>query len=359
MAAATHVELLIESGHEVSIVGSFTSIINENLSFASKYFVSSDGTGSIYSAARVDSNTLENIILKENPDLVLVEGWQTALTDAAIDVSKRLGFSVMVVSHGVSLHRFSFSIIDFLKAIAWLPYRYTFCKRLSGLKLLTALDLKSNSLRFYDRMIAKKMSIPLCELGNTAVNYIESDKQPLAARKKQILIVGYFSPIKNQMGMVNVIAKLPYDIKVIFVGPRKGRYYQKCYKKIIDMELAGRVSFCQDNEINLARELSLSLAVLLLSKTEVLPLTLLEAMASGTPFVASPVGAIPSLEGGLLVYDSDEASQAIVKLVQSPDLWNELSKKGLNFFNKHYSRKIIKKQLLKSINIAARSNAKK
>lgn len=357
MAAATHAELLIESGYKVSILGSSPSVINENLAATNKYYIASSGTGAIYSPAIVDTIALKKIILTENPNLILVEGWQTALTDKVSELSKKLGYPVMVVSHGISLHRFSNTILDFLRAIAWLPYRYNFNKRLSGLSVLTTLDCKSNSLRFYDRMIAEKMNLPLCKLSNTAVNYINNRKIPYAAREREILIVGYFSPIKNQLGIINIIRKLPQDIKASFIGPKNGSYYEKCYKQVFRLNLSERVSFFEDHEVNLPQKLSLARMVVLLSKTEVLPLTLLEAMASGTPFVASSVGAIPSLEGGIVVSNEKEAIKAIIMLDQSKDLWNEMSKKGMAFYKKNYSRDIIKNQLVTSINIAVSSNA--
>ena len=70
------------------------------------------------------------------------------------------------------------------------------------------------------------------------------------------------------------------------------------------------------------------------SYTETIPYVILEAMACGTPVVASPVAAIPDLikdgENGLLVppKDSNAFADAIIYLLENEDVREKMGKNG-------------------------------
>lgn len=77
---------------------------------------------------------------------------------------------------------------------------------------------------------------------------------------------------------------------------------------------------------DLAREVRRATAFALVSKQETLPVAILEAMAAGTPVVASPVGGVPEVvrddENGYLVPwgDPEMLADRFVALVAKPDL---------------------------------------
>ena len=79
------------------------------------------------------------------------------------------------------------------------------------------------------------------------------------------------------------------------------------------------------------------------SNAEGLPLVILEAMAAGLPVVATPVGGIPEVvihqETGLLVpvEDVQALGDAILKLLQNPNLQYEIGNNGLNMVRKDFS----------------------
>ncbi len=79
------------------------------------------------------------------------------------------------------------------------------------------------------------------------------------------------------------------------------------------------------------------------SLNEGLPMTLLEAMASSRPVVATRVGAIPSViadgENGFLVGPRDAAGlkNAISRLLANPDLGQRLGARAHDWVNRHYT----------------------
>jgi glycosyltransferase involved in cell wall biosynthesis len=112
------------------------------------------------------------------------------------------------------------------------------------------------------------------------------------------------------------------DAECVLVGPRAD----------VDVpELAGvsvRAPVAQREVRALVRA---ARCVVLPSRAEALPMTLLEAMACARPFVSTPVGGIASLaEGGTLVPvgDAPALAAALVELLDHPDLAQEVGARG-------------------------------
>jgi len=85
LAAASHVKILASQGHGISIIGASRTVLSENLPVQGRYHVSASGSGALYSPSRVDREKLAQVLRETRPDLVIVEAWQTALTDAAVE----------------------------------------------------------------------------------------------------------------------------------------------------------------------------------------------------------------------------------------------------------------------------------
>jgi len=77
--------------------------------------------------------------------------------------------------------------------------------------------------------------------------------------------------------------------------------------------------------------------------TELFGLTVIEAAATGLPFVATENGGpreiVENCESGLLVDVNDQkaVTDAMLRLLTDEDLWNECSENGVNLVRKHYS----------------------
>lgn len=91
---------------------------------------------------------------------------------------------------------------------------------------------------------------------------------------------------------------------------------------------------------------------------EGIPVSLMEAMSYGTPVISTMTGGIPELlkdGAGLLVEqkDSKALADAITRLINSPDLVNQLKINGRNRIERYFNAKISSKKLLKNF-ISAR-----
>jgi glycosyltransferase involved in cell wall biosynthesis len=355
LAASLHAEILIDAGHVVSIIGGDTNVKHLTLRAASIYSVPSRGSGVWYSPATIDCELLKDVISCSAPDLVVVEAWQTAISDATVDVCYHLSVPILMISHGVSVHPFTSNVVDVVRSLSWSYYSLrSLPKRISRLSAITTLDIVSDSKRFYDRDIALGLNIPVIPLVNSPINFAENGLS-FHQRKRQILVVGYFSAVKNQIRALEVFADLPASLEIRFIGSRYGKYYLKCLRKVEELNLGARVTFCQDDECDVANEIASSLIVLCVSITEALPVTLLEAMASGTPFVAAPVGAIPAMGAGVIASNKVDQQTAILSLAEDSEHWTRTSEIGRAAYLARYTQEHVRNNLLDAISIATGS----
>ena len=335
--AAKHVEFLAENGYQVSALGISTKFLDDVLIPAKKYYISSRGSGALYSPSRISLEDLRHLLNKIKPSLIIVQGWQTGLSEAVVKVGNELGINILLISHGVSVHPFTYLPRDLLRSAGWFFYRNfvlrSMIRRLSG---LTALDLTCDSNRFHDRKLASKLSVPVYKLQNFPI-HMPQRFLPFSERKRQLLVVGYFSYIKNQLAAINMLLALPSDIKLIFLGRKSGAYYERCLALVDRLKLADRIQFVSDDECSVSALMAESIVVLSTSITEAMPINLIEASASGTPFVARSIGAIPSLNGGRCFRDDVAMIDEVRILCGSPSYWNIFSKRGLEQYRKEFT----------------------
>jgi len=139
---------------------------------------------------------------------------------------------------------------------------------------------------------------------------------------------------------------------MIFVGEKNGGYYKKVINFVKENKLNDRVEFYEDTEINLSNLYGSSLFCLSTSITEVLPLFLLESMASGVPFVGTNVGVNDQLGGGFISNSNKKIVDFILALSEDELLWNKYSNICLEDIRKNHSEEIVTCQLKKIIESA-------
>jgi glycosyltransferase involved in cell wall biosynthesis len=349
LSALRHAKLLSKDGHCVSIIGSDSKVKQEMLS-VDRYCISAKGGGSLYSPARIDRRGIDELLAHIKPDLVITEGWQTALTDGFIDAAFDLNIRILVISHGVSLHPFSLRLLELFRSVSWFLYRkFSLPRRLTKISSLTCVDMVSLSPRFYDRDLANNFGLNVRLLPNSPVNF-SSKIINRRSRVLTIVLVGYFSRIKNQLAAINLMKTLPAELSLHLIGRKSGHYYDKCRSLVTKLNLDMRIKFIDDSECLVGAEIGSALVVLSTSITEVQPLVLLEAMASGTPFVATPVGGVVNLSGGILAARYNAQIEAILSIYEDQGLWERLSDEGLGAIKSTYSDEITTNEFSRIIN---------
>lgn len=115
------------------------------------------------------------------------------------------------------------------------------------------------------------------------------------------LFVGALQPRKDPALLVEALALLDGDLRLALVGPDK-HGVEEVHAAVSRHGLEGRVDFLGYVERDRLAELYRGAACFVLpSRWEGLGLTVLEAMASGTPVVATTAGALPEVTAGAAV----------------------------------------------------------
>ena len=182
--AGEHCAILSELGYEICIASSNPGVLEAvgKMPIKDAFYIPFDGFNFLTFRKDVNQKKAQEVIDAMQPDLIIVEAWQTAIGDAFIDLARKSKIKVVMISHGISLHPFSWRPRDLVRSLSWLPYRWlVFPRLIKKLTLLSTLDLNSSSKRFFDREYAKKLDVQVALLVN------------------QLRLVANYSPVINML----------------------------------------------------------------------------------------------------------------------------------------------------------------
>jgi len=154
-------------------------------------------------------------------------------------------------------------------------------------------------------------------------------------RRPVVLFAGRLEPVKGPdvllRGFAGAMRAVP-GVRLKVIGDGSLREILK--EQAADLELTPAVEWYGEVEpAELRRHLQTAAVFVLPSRSEGMPLALMEAMAAGCPCVAARVGGVPELlqaGGGLLVPpdDAEELEQALVRILNDPELGAKLGREA-------------------------------
>ncbi|MAZ72120.1 MAG: hypothetical protein CMC70_03140 [Flavobacteriaceae bacterium] len=155
--------------------------------------------------------------------------------------------------------------------------------------------------------------------------------------------IGVLGENKNQLLILKALTRLPPDIHLVCYGKGDEVYIEILKSYVTEHNLQDRVffkGFIENHEIPTAMA---GFDVLVLaSKNEGLPLSIIEGMACGVPVLSSNSGGgarylLKDDAGGFIFENKNELVSQVLRLYDNPTLKNQLGTQGRERVKRHFS----------------------
>lgn len=155
------------------------------------------------------------------------------------------------------------------------------------------------------------------------------------ADKDYFINVANYLPNKNQIFLLESFYRANLSSGLVLIGSEDNEYYEKL--TLLNEKLENQYGK-KDVQIlhHISREetvryIKSALAVVLTSKMEKFPMTIIEAMAAGKPFISSDVGVVKHLPGGLVYKDQSNLIELLQKVEKDKEYRVLLGQQGYEF----------------------------
>lgn len=273
----------------------------------------------------------EKFLFDSDFDIIVLNAWQTWSTDICLRWLDAIKGRKFMFSHCVSTNTFyePQPLRSLLRYFAWRPYWLKVGERMRRLDGLVFLAKTGCDARFDDVRLAKKLGLAFDVIPNSLSPPVAAIlDQPMVpySERCQIISVGAFEWQKGHDFVLRAYAKSAARNRIpLKVFGQKFTPYTETLRKLShDLGLRDQnVKFYEGiSGPSLISEYRRSLLFISGSHTECQPLVLLDAMASGVPFIARATGCIPNLAGGISVLNEAAATQALNSLLNCNDKWH-------------------------------------
>lgn len=348
-------DALFQLGHEVDVV---TSSINTdedyslNITPLNQRFPYYNAADRFTFRAKRLLNEITSKISLESYDVIFCVAWQTWAVDIIRLFPDEISKKCLLISHGTYFKN-HVGKLSLFKSIRWLEYKHihlpNVLNRISGLVVLTN---KGVGDRFHNLTIAKKMKKRIFILSNTVPsNYIEASYHNFGDRPIKLVSVSGFNSLKDPIFLIETF---PVDSNFVLTiyGTQKNEYYEKCKKRIVQRGLQEKVKLKVNvNHHEIQEDLRRSHINIVSSKTECQPLSILEGLSVGLPFVSRRIPAISTIKRGITAAD-EFFWETLENIFVSRDNYLNLRAEAFAEFANTFSEKRYRKNLDKIIFVA-------
>jgi glycosyltransferase involved in cell wall biosynthesis len=289
---------------------------------------------------RGDVQSYTHFLAESDFDVVLMNAWQTWSTDLCLRNLQHIKGRKLLYSHCISTNMYFWKqpLRSLIRYLFWRPYWWrlpSLMRRLDGVVFLASSGSDS---RFDDLRLAKKLGIPLHVVPNglSPAAVMNLGRLKVAPETRgQLIAIGSYDWLKGHDFVLRAYARSSAKnrIPLKIFGQSHSAFTGRLQQLALGLGIEdGYVTFHEGvSGAPLLEECGRSIGLLSGSHTECQPLILLDAMASGTPFVARTTGCISSLPGGVAVKSEIEAAHAIDRLLSDRDYWSLLSEAGRGY----------------------------
>lgn len=362
-------ETLSDSGHEVIVLtsaagGNAKEFIHNGVKVL-PFQLLNKYPGS-WQGSEKEADRYRDVLLAEQPDLLISECWDAWTTILAKPLFMRLQCPKILVSHGYALHRKPkkapppyFGIGQWLLGIGW-----TIKNLLSLIKCYNRIVINIDTCdfgRFIDHTLARFLNPSAVRFLPNSPNLEMPQLAPREFRKKyalgrgpMVLCVANFSPRKNQELAIRCFYEAEVlDSTLVLIGSQPSDYLEKLMLLLPKYQLSHprqRVLLLTE----ISREDTMEAysncdLFLLTAKEETMPFVLIESMAFSKPWIATGSGCIPKMEGGICVSSKEDLILSLRRLMFNAGESERLGGEGRKAYDAKYAPSIVKRRWMQLI----------
>lgn len=339
-------EGLAKKGHEVHIITEMLSGVKKE-DIHNEVNINRVVAKVVHTFNIGEKKEFQELLLEKckNADALINVCTQTALTDWSFPVLNKISCKKVLYLHGIidlKINKNDFTSISTLSHKIWNCLRYKLYYMRAGkyfkmYDFVTQLHTSDIGYRFFE----KKYGIKSVVIENAAENTFFNHASQIC--KDYILSVANFCPRKNQEMLLQAFyrSNLPESAKLILIGSTKNSYYSKLInlKQQLDCQYGTRnvellTGVPRSDIYKYTKEAKI---YLLGSRWEMFPISIIEAMASGIPFISTDVGCVKYLPGGVVVDKIDEMSYWLELLWNNEKVRRNLGTVGYNYARKYFT----------------------
>jgi len=306
------------------------------------------GSANVLDRYRGNLAELETFVREQEYDILIVHCWQIWSTDLVLKFSRRYKpkTPTVMVSHGLSTNTLS-TWSARLKYPFWRRYQKQIVPDMvRAVSKFVVLSDYADEDRFLDVKIARDLGVRYEVVPNVpGYNPVLAKKGPVTEyrqlhKQRYCLCVGAFNSKKNEMFVLDAFVRASLrNTSLVVVGYRENGYSAKLRRFADKHSVSDRVfifSGLSQEEIFFLYEHAW--VYLCGSRTECQPIVILDAMASKTPFISTPVGCVPNLPGGLTVKSPTDMAKALNSLASSEEQYRQLQTDGARAIENVFSK---------------------
>ena len=325
---------LNQMGYDVHVITSFSkkrTRSDELIKDLTVHEFNIRGGPKIYNFYRGEIFRYVKFINRSTCEAAIIHCWQVWSTDLFL-FANRIDYKTIFVSHCAGVNT-NLTLLDKVNKILLFPYRLVMASLMKKFDNFVFLSRKKDNDRFMDSTMLEELGFEHKKhiIPNRVRNYSNFCRDPKLQKHytienlNYIICVANYQKVKNQELAIRVFEELTFDCKLVLIGSSKSKYYHK----LMHLRNSSRKKNCILLLDDVPREEILNLIyyskiMINTSKTECMPLSVLESIGMSKPVVSTDVGNVSDIGGVELANDVHDFSRIIYRLFHDYQYYQHL-----------------------------------
>ncbi len=307
-----------------------------------------------------DIEGYQRFIREFDGDAILCHAWQIWSSDLAIQAFTRVRAKKVMISHGFNAASIRPTLRSAFNWLCWRSYVRELPEMLKAFDHSVFLTDRSDRRSFYDHGMIKRLGLKhysvipngvYLDRFETAATHAQGFRERLGiGRRPMILNVSNYMDGKNQEMAVRAFMRPDMkDAVLVLIGSEINDYARSVQNICQSLKKPGQdskqVFFLErQSQEDVAAAYCAADLFVCPSRHEVQPLVILEAIASGTPFISTDVGCVRDIPGGIIVKNVAEMADTMVMLLNDRERRDTLKNAGTQAARSLYNWQVVIKR---------------